>query len=196
MRRGSFGDPVDHRWTHFLVELHYALSLPGVGPALVGIIGIAMTAMMISGLLAHPNIFKDAFSFRVGGPRRLQQVDIHNRLSVWTSPFQLAIALTGAFVGLSQIYGLTVALLFFGGDTTAATRSLFLQHDEPTGVDAPLMKVADILERVRRSIRSATDVPDDSRAGTTAQAVEIGMRVPRRIVWAEFYLYDAQAIRR
>lgn len=191
---GSIGEPVDHRWTHFLVELHYALSLPDVlGLLLVGILGIAMTAMVISGLLAHPNIFKDAFSFRVAGPRRLQQVDIHNRLSVWTSPFQLAIALTGAFVGLSQIYGLTVAALFFGGDTTAATKSLFLQHDPPTGIAAPLMKVGDILERVR------AEHPDQQpmfltihEPGTTAQAVEIGMRVPRRIVWAEFYLYDAQ----
>jgi hypothetical protein len=148
--KAPLGEPVDHRWTHFLVELHYALSLPDVlGLLLVGIIGIAMTAMVISGLLAHPNIFKDAFSFRVGGPRRLQQVDIHNRLSVWTSPFQLAIALTGAFIGLSQIYGLTIAALFFGGDTTAATRSLFLQHDKPTGIAAPLIKVGDILERVR-----------------------------------------------
>lgn len=105
---GTLGEPVDHQWTHFLVDLHYALSLPDLlGLALVGIIGIIMTAMIISGLLAHPNIFKDAFSFRIGGPRRLQQVDIHNRLSVWTSPFQLAIALTGAFIGLSQVFGLS-----------------------------------------------------------------------------------------
>ena len=191
---GSLGEPVDHGWTHFLVELHYALSLPDVlGLLLVGIVGIVMTAMVISGLLAHPNIFKDAFSFRVGGPRRLQQVDIHNRLSVWTSPFQLAIALTGAFVGLSQVWGFTVAALFFGGDTTAATKSLFLQHDEPTGIAAPLIKVADILERVR------VEHPDEQpmfvtihEPGTTAQAVEVGTRVPRRIVWGEFYLYDAR----
>jgi uncharacterized iron-regulated membrane protein len=192
---GAFAEPVDHEWTHFLVELHYALSLPGVlGLALVGIIGIMMTAMVISGLLAHPNIFKDAFSFRVRGPRRLQQVDIHNRLSVWTSPFQLAIALTGAFIGLSQVYGFVVAGVFFGGDTTAATRSLFLQHDKPTGIEAPLMKVADIVERVQREHPQERPMfVTIHEPGTTAQAVEVGTRVPRRLAWGEFYLYDSQS---
>ena len=192
---GTFAESVDHGWTHFLVELHYALSLPSVlGLALVGIIGIMMTAMVISGLLAHPNIFKDAFSFRVRGPRRLQQVDIHNRLSVWTSPFQLAIALTGAFIGLSQVYGWTVATVFFDGDTTAATRSLYLQHDKPTGIEAPLITVADIVERVQREHPAERPMfVTIHEPGTTAQAVEVGTRVPRRIVWGEFYLYDSQS---
>jgi hypothetical protein len=33
--------------------------------------------------MAHPRIFKDAFRLRIGGSVRLEQADLHNRLSVW-----------------------------------------------------------------------------------------------------------------
>lgn len=189
---GSLGPEVEHDWTRFLVELHYALTIPGVfGLTLVGILGIMLTAMVVSGLLSHPNIFKDAFSFRMGGAKRLQQVDLHNRLSVWTAPFQLMIALTGAFIGLSQLFILVTAGILYDGDTQAVSGAFRNREPEPTGIAAPMADVGSLLATFARTH------PDLKPAwitihepATTAQAVEISALVPRRLVWAESYLYD------
>lgn len=188
----GLGEKVDHEWTHFLVELHYGLSLPGIfGMTLVGVLGVMLLAMVVSGLLAHPNIFKDAFSFRMGGAKRLQQVDLHNRLSVWTSPFQLMIALTGAFIGLSQLFVLVTAMIFHGGDTQAPQRPFFLDEPAATGVAAPMAKVGPILQRFMETHPEVKPLSITvHEPATTAQSIEIGALIPRRVVWAEFYLYD------
>ena len=73
------------------------------GGILVGLIGVALLSSLISGILAHPRIFRDAFHLRLGGSKRLQEADFHNRLGVWALPFHIIISLTGAFLGLTTI---------------------------------------------------------------------------------------------
>lgn len=189
---GALGEEVAHDWTHFIVALHYALNLPTFfGMTLVGLIGIMLTAMVVSGLLSHPNIFKDAFSFRMGGAKRLQQVDLHNRLSVWTAPFQLMIALTGAFIGLSQLFLLVTATLFYDGKTEAVSH-VFYPEGAPTGIAAPM---ADVGAALRNFMHAHPELKPFAitvhEPATTAQVVEVSALVPRRLAWAEFYRYDA-----
>ncbi|HEY8604511.1 PepSY-associated TM helix domain-containing protein [Tsuneonella suprasediminis] len=105
-------------WTHFLTRLHINLHLPqSWGILIVGLSGVALLSSLISGLLAHPRIFRDAFHLRLGGSRRLQEADLHNRLGVWALPFHLTISLTGALLGLSTIIIGAVGLAVFQGDT-------------------------------------------------------------------------------
>jgi len=53
-------------WTEFLVALHRSLSLPELlGAALVGAAGAALGSLILTGLLGHPRIFRDAFRLRV-----------------------------------------------------------------------------------------------------------------------------------
>ncbi|MGC4081003.1 MAG: PepSY-associated TM helix domain-containing protein, partial [Vicinamibacterales bacterium] len=101
---GTLGEPVAHDWTHLLLNLHIYLHLPStVGLLLVGAAGAMLCGLIISGFLAHPRIVKDAFRLRLGGSPHLEQVDLHNRLSVWGAPFHIVIALSGAYFGLASV---------------------------------------------------------------------------------------------
>lgn len=191
---GTLGEKVEHEWTHFLTKLHYSLTIPGVwGITLVGAIGMVLVAMVISGILAHPNLFKNAFSLRIDRGERQQQVDLHNRIGVWATPFILAIALTGAMIALSQIFLFTFATGFYRGDTTVITNQLYMPHPEPTKIAAPLIDTAPILEKFQR------DYPHFEAyylsvhyPATTAQTVEIGAYLPDRLVWYDAFQYNAK----
>lgn len=104
-------------WTEFITRLHINLHLPQTwGGFLVGLIGVALLSSLISGILAHPRIFRDAFHLRLGGSRRLQEADLHNRLGVWALPFHIIISLTGAFLGLTTIIVGVLGMAMFNGD--------------------------------------------------------------------------------
>ena len=84
-------------WTEFLLHLHINLHLPrSWGQFIVGLTGVALLSSLVSGILAHPRVLRDAFHLRLGGSRRLQEADLHNRLGIWALPFHFTLALTGA----------------------------------------------------------------------------------------------------
>jgi len=113
-------------WTTFITRLHINLHLPRTwGGFLVGLIGVALLSSLISGILAHPRIFRDAFHLRLGGSKRLQEADLHNRLGVWALPFHIIISLTGAFLGLTTIIVGVLGMAMFNGDV-GKVYSLFL----------------------------------------------------------------------
>ncbi|KRA61192.1 peptidase [Caulobacter sp. Root656] len=108
-------------WTQFQVDLHTVLHLPRAwGGFIVGLTGVALLSSLVSGVLSHPRVFKDAFALRWGGSKRLQEADLHNRISVWGLPFHLVVSLTGAFLGLTTIIVGVLALATFKGDTAKA----------------------------------------------------------------------------
>lgn len=193
-RDGSLGQAVAHDWTHFITELHYALTLPAVwGMALVGVIGILLVALVISGLLAHPKLFKDAFSLRLERATRQRQVDLHNRLGVWSAPFILAIALSGALIGLSQPLTLAFAQGFFNGDTSKITQDLYLPHPEASEKLEPLMPVASVLATFAREHPQVLPYYLAIHAPASAnQTLELGAYLPDRMVWYDAFQFNAQ----
>ncbi|SFG34410.1 Uncharacterized iron-regulated membrane protein [Novosphingobium sp. CF614] len=115
---GRIMGEVRESWTKFLTRLHINLHLPqSWGIFIVGLTGVALLSSLISGLLAHPRIFRDAFHLRLGGSRRLQEADLHNRIGVWALPFHFTVSLTGALLGLSTIIVGAIGLAVFQGDT-------------------------------------------------------------------------------
>ena len=191
---GSLGEKVDHEWTHFLVKLHYALTVPGIwGMVLVGVIGMVLVGLVISGIAAHPTIFKNAFSLRVNRGIRQQQVDLHNRIGVWSAPFLLIIALTGAMIGLGQIFLFAFANSFFEGDTTRIANAVFMPHPEATNVAAPLMNTAPILEKFAQDNPGLLPYYFSIHfPATTAQLMEIGAYLPDRLVWYEAFQFNPE----
>ena len=114
-RQGDIVVPEENAWAEFLLALHYRLNLPAVfGMTLVGLFGAMIVALTVSGLVAHPRIFRDAFRLRARRADDVATLDWHNRLAVWTLPFALVIALTGAIIGLAQALGETAPLLLIG----------------------------------------------------------------------------------
>ncbi|MCG8316224.1 MAG: PepSY domain-containing protein [Pseudomonadales bacterium] len=98
---GSLGAAPLGGWLDFLLDMHTQLHLgKPVGILIVSSFGALLLGILISGIIAHPKILREAFRLRTAGSARLEQVDRHNRLSVLGLPFHILIAMSGAFFGL------------------------------------------------------------------------------------------------
>ena len=180
-------------WTHFLTRLHINLHLPqSWGIFIVGLSGVALLSSLISGLLAHPRIFRDAFHLRLGGSRRLQEADLHNRLGVWALPFHLTVSLTGALLGLSTVIIGAIGLAVFQGDTAKVYAIFTPPHPAEDTRPAPPIDLrplfADLGERAPGGRISYLIVEHPAEQGAAAMfEVESGTS---RIANSDVYAFD------
>lgn len=192
-REGNRAAEADHEWSHFLEKLHYYLTLPWVyGLTLVGILGVLMMALCISGLLAHPRLFRDAFRLRLGAAQRLRQADIHNRLSVWGLPFHFVIALTGAAIGLSILVASALAPVVNDGDTESFFAPVFGAEADGDTTPATLADLGRALENFEREHPDAQawyfSFHDPATVGQDAKLIG---RHARRVIFGEYYPFDS-----
>jgi uncharacterized iron-regulated membrane protein len=190
---GNLVVEADHEWSHFLEKVHYYLTLPTLpGLTLVGILGVLMASLCLSGLLAHPRLFRDAFRLRLSSSKRLAEADLHNRLSVWAFPFHLVIALTGAAIGLSLLVAAVFAPVVNEGDTATFFDPIFGADVEGEEAPAPLADIEAALNNF------AAEHPD-TRAwvisfhdpATAGQGAEILAYHPRRLIFGDYVPFDA-----
>lgn len=180
-------------WSEFIGDLHMHLHLPQTwGKYLVGLTGVALFSSLISGLLAHPRIFKDAFALRWGGSRRLQEADLHNRLGVWGLPFHVVVTVTGALLGLSSLIIGVLALAAYDGDRSKAVSVLFGPR---AGADETAAPVPDVGAMIRQiNVVAAPDEQFSSvflqHIGTAGQSVQLGMHVPGQIAFSTTYRFS------
>jgi len=190
---GSLGEPVAHDWTHILLHLHLYLHLPeSFGMVVVSLLGVLLCGLIVSGLIAHPRLFKDAFSLRLRGSKRMEQVDIHNRLSVWGSPFHLMIAVTGAYFGLAALISVAIAQVYYEGDTDRVVAELFGAEPQLKQVLEPTVGAARAVSRVRElAPESKPFYVTVEDVGSTGQFMLVGAGYPRRLVYAEQFRFDS-----
>ncbi|SIO10304.1 Uncharacterized iron-regulated membrane protein [Parasphingorhabdus marina DSM 22363] len=118
---GALVSEAQSPYAHVIEDLHTMLHLPRPwGRYLVGLLGVVMFTLILSGIFAHPTIFRDAFKLRLKRNARIAWTDVHNRLSVWGLPFHLVITFTGAFLGVAGITVAALAMLVYEGDQEAA----------------------------------------------------------------------------
>lgn len=190
---GQVAGPEEIAWSDFLVDLHYTLNIGGVvGITVVGALGVMMLALALSGVIAHPRIFRDAFRLRARDKGGLALVDWHNRMSVWSLPFTLAIALTGAVIGLGTVTAYGVAVLKHGGDLEAAFEPIFGEEGKPDKSPAPAPDVAKALKYMALHYPGVTvtyAILHDPL--TKGQEVQISAEHPRRLVFGDTYRFNA-----
>lgn len=92
--------------SEFLYPFHYNLHLKfrDIGPWIVGLAGMTMLAMLISGIVIHRAIFSDFFTFRP--QRRLSRsvLDLHTVGGVVGLPFHVAITLSGLVIFVAAYF--------------------------------------------------------------------------------------------
>ncbi|MGE0625572.1 MAG: PepSY-associated TM helix domain-containing protein [Pseudomonadales bacterium] len=190
---GSLGSAVSHDWTHMLIHLHLYLHLPETfGMVVVSALGALLCGLVVSGFVAHPRLFKDAFVLRLGGSRHLEQADIHNRLSVWGAPFHLMIGITGAYFGLAALVSFLLAAAYFDGDTEALAAAAYGEERVLSQAARPpaIARALDEMNRIAPEARpfyvtvEEADVPEK-------QWLIVGARHAGRLIWAEQYHFDA-----
>ncbi len=172
--QGRLVGVTDAPWTEFLTTLHINLHLPRTwGEFLVGLVGVALLSSLISGLLAHPRILRDAFHLRLGGSRRLQEADLHNRLGVWALPFHITVSLTGALLGLTTLIVGVLGLAVFQGDTSKVYALFLAPEARADARPAPAPPILPLMTQVSRldpAGRIETVFVDDAdEMGTTIQ---------------------------
>ena len=179
-------------WTQFLLDLHYYLHMPQIlGLTVVGALGVMLLGLSISGILAHPRIFRDAFTFRKGAGR-LTKVDLHNRLSVWTLPFHFSNALTGAILGLASILAFAIAAAGFDNDTEAVFSPVFGGEPVVSEAAAPVAAIAKPLRYMEDNfpeLHVAYFILHDP--GTAGQHVQVIAEHPDRLIFGDYYNFDA-----
>lgn len=185
--------PLDARWSDFLLHLHVNLHLPRAwGGFLVGLTGVALLSSLVSGVLAHPRVVRDAFHLRLGGSRRLAQADWHNRLGVWALPFHATLALTGALLGLSTLIVAALALLLYRGDRQQVYR-LFI--DPPPPADARAVAMPDLAMLLTRAHAAMPGASPQSvvieRPGRADMRVSVHGIRPRNLVPQDEVQFDA-----
>jgi uncharacterized iron-regulated membrane protein len=189
---GTIAGAESFPWTQFLLDLHYYLHLPStLGLTVVGALGALLVALSLSGLLAHPRIFRDAFRFRRGAGR-LTMIDLHNRIGVWTLPFHFSNALTGAILGLASVLALAIAAAGFAGDTNAVFDPVFGADPEPEEAIAPVARIAGpiaFMEREYPGLDLTHFILHDP--GTAGQRSSIIAEHPDRLIFGDYYNFDA-----
>ena len=190
---GSVVVPEQNAWSEFLYGLHYTLNLPTlVGISIVGLLGAMMIALAITGIVAHPKIFRDAFRLRSRNKGGVALADWHNRLSVWTLPFTLAIALTGAIIGLATLAAYGIATASYGGDVEAVYAPLFGSEPEANPAPAGMPNVALALTYMGANypdVEVTYAILHDP--GTAGQHMQIVGAHKQRLIFGEYYSFTA-----
>lgn len=183
----------ENAWSDFLLELHYTLNLPAlVGISIVGVLGVMMLALSLTGVLALPRIFRDAFRLRARQTGGVALTDWHNRLSVWTLPFGIAIALTGATIGLATLAGYGIAAKYYNNDINATYATIFGAEAKPDARPAPVPEVAAPLRYMAAhfpEVHPYYVVLHDPQ--TAGQHVQIIAEHPNRLIYGDNYNFDA-----
>jgi uncharacterized iron-regulated membrane protein len=191
--QGRIAGEASAPWAHFLEHLHIYLHLPEtLGLIVVGLIGAALTGLIVSGFLAHPKIFRDAFAFRWAGAKRLSQADLHNRLSVWGAPFHFVVAWTGAFIGLASLLMFAVAGVTTNGDIAKVSAPIYGVVPKADPTPAPFPDLVATLAWFDGKPDLEPNLISLTGLGTKGQLVEVNALMPRRLIYAERYTFDAQ----
>lgn len=191
---GAIAMPEENAWSEFVLALHYRLNLPAVyGMTLVGAFGVMIVALALSGILAHPRIFRDAFRLRARRCDPVATIDWHNRLAVWTLPFALASALTGATIGLYYVSAGSMAATAYGGDEEAAIAPIFGGEPQADPAPAPIANVVPALEYMAATYPEvAVSYVILHDPGTAGQHVQIVGEHPRRLIFGEYYAFGPE----
>jgi uncharacterized iron-regulated membrane protein len=179
-------------WMEFIQNLHLYLHLPStIGFFVVGLTGVALLSSLISGILAHPRVFRDAFHLRWGGSKRLQEADLHNRIGIWGLPFHVMISLTGALLGLTTLLMGVLAMAAFKGDMEKAYSFFYPPAPIDDARPAPLAPLGPMFDKVNLDAPGATmTFINFEHPGETGQSVQITAERPNALNRGDTWVFD------
>lgn len=137
----------------FFYRFHFQFHYMPVqwGRWLAGIAAMFMLVAIISGVITHKKIFVDFFTFRWGKGQR-SWLDAHNALSVFGLPFHAMITYSGliTLMAMYMPYGERAAFKSPAErQQYSAELSAFIQPGKPSGQQAPLASVADMVRQAQ-----------------------------------------------
>lgn len=144
----------------FLVDIHVQLYVPRPwGLLLTGILGLAMMAAAVSGIMIHKHLIRDAFLAARSSARLVGVRDLHVLAGTWGLPFAFLLAFTGAFFSFAISIGIpAMTLVAFGGDMQLAEETVLGIETTPDLTQAPVASldyiIHDALDRRSGTVRN------------------------------------------
>lgn len=151
-QRDTSLDRVAGELSAFLNSLHYSLGLGLNGTYFMGIISVLYGLALVSGVLLHlPRLKKDLFAVRPGRNLKRFWMDAHNVVGLFSLPFHMVFAVTGAFLCLSLVMVMVFNLLTFNGKLMEQVPTAIAATPEMTaaGRPSPTMPAAQLLAIAR-----------------------------------------------
>lgn len=145
-------DPGTLGGTRFIFPFHYNLHLRvwDLGYWIVGLAGMAMLALCVSGVVIHRKIFTEFFTFRAEKKPRRLILDLHNVTGVLGLPFHFMISLSGLIIFFS-IYFPSVWQVGYGDDRVQFNRETWGNYNRPkTNEAAPVAPLDEMVAEARR----------------------------------------------
>ncbi|WP_414827721.1 PepSY-associated TM helix domain-containing protein [Alteromonas sp. H39] len=180
-------------FTKMLIDLHLYLNLPhSWGMILVSALGAIICTLVVTGIVAHKRIKKDAFVLRRKGNRQQYKIDLHNRFGLWAAPFHLIIGVTGAYFGMAGLIVVLVSQLYFDGDRDAAVAKIFTPDPE--------LAQEVVTPEIGKAIAQMDSLAPEHELifltvherGSPQQFIEIYAKAPRKMIYSENYRFDSQ----
>lgn len=113
--------------TGFIFPFHYSLHLKwnDIGYWLVGLAGMAMLALLVSGVVIHRKIFADFFLFRPKKHTQRASLDLHNLTGVLGLPFHFVMALSGLIIFMGIYWPSSYSAAYPDAKDLTAARQAF-----------------------------------------------------------------------
>jgi uncharacterized iron-regulated membrane protein len=123
--------------TGFIFPFHFMLHLDwlDLGIWLVGLCGMAMLVLVVSGVIIHQRLFRDFFMFRPKKALSRSTLDLHTAMGVLAMPFHFIMPLSGLIIFFSLFFPGTWQAAF-NSDRAAFNREVFGGYQRPK-LDAP-----------------------------------------------------------
>ncbi|WP_428679864.1 PepSY-associated TM helix domain-containing protein [Reyranella sp.] len=142
-------DPGTWAGTGFLYPFHYMLHVR-LGYWIVGVAGMAMLLLCVSGVVIHRKIFADFFTFRADKQPRRLVLDLHNVTGVLGLPFHFMITLSGVIIFYGVYFPGTIQFAY-GDEARAFAREAYGNYDRPRlGKSGALASLDGMVAEARR----------------------------------------------
>lgn len=92
-------------FTDWVLKLHYAFLTDHTGEFIVGIFGVLLCLLGISGVWIYRGFWKTLFQLRLGKSARIFFSDLHKMVGISSTAFNLVLGFTGAWWNLTHIIG-------------------------------------------------------------------------------------------
>jgi uncharacterized iron-regulated membrane protein len=104
IRRDDVMDGYTFSYSYFLRQLHVRLLLGYWGRVLVGAFGVTLLLSVLTSLRIYREWFRSLSRLRRSEGRRIFHMDLHKAVGLWSLLFNVLFAVTGAVLGLENLY--------------------------------------------------------------------------------------------
>lgn len=142
---GEFKEHNSTSAAKILAEVHHNFLLPDpYGEYLVGLLGLAMLALVFMGVLLHKKWKTEKTQLRQHKSRRVLLSDLHKVLGLWLLPFHIFVSYTGATLGLGSLLLIVAAISAYNGDQDAAVAAVLGKEPTMSQQQCPMLSTQDI----------------------------------------------------